>query len=56
MKCGVTFADVTGDAAYVSTDHLLVKLFDVERLNSEGQSPRQHGKHAHTSAHTHKGP
>lgn len=49
----VTFADVTGDAADLSVDHLLVKVFDVKRLNSEGQSPCQHGKHTHTSAYTH---
>lgn len=55
MKCEMwllTFADVTGDAADLSVHHLLVKLFDVERLDSEGQSSRQHGKHTHTSAHT----
>lgn len=51
MKSGGTFADVTGDAADLSVDHLLVQLLDVKRLNSEGQSPSQHGKHTHTSAH-----
>lgn len=51
---GLTFADIIWDAADLSIDHLLMQLFDVERLNSKGQSPCQHGKHAHTSAtHTH---
>lgn len=48
-----TFADITGDAADFPVHHFLVELFDVERLNSERQSPCQHGKRAHTSAHTH---
>lgn len=48
----ITFAYVTGEAANLSADHFLVQLFDVERLNSEGKSPCQHGKHTHTSAHT----
>lgn len=50
-----TFADVTGDAADLPVDHLLVQLFDVERLNSEGQSSCQHCKHAHASVDIHNG-
>lgn len=50
----LTFADVTGDAADLSVDHLLVELFDVERLDSEGQRSRQHGKGAHAAARTGK--
>lgn len=50
-----TFADVTGDAADLPVDHLLVQLFDVERLNSEGQNSCQHCKHAHASVDTHNG-
>lgn len=46
----ITFADVTGDAADLTVDHLLVKLFDVERLDGEGKSSCQHGEHAHTPA------
>lgn len=49
-----TFADVTGDAADLSVDHLLVELFDVERLDGEGQRSRQHGKGAHAAARTGK--
>ena len=49
----VTFADVVGYGADLSVDHLLVQLFDVERLHHEGQSPCEHGKHAHTPDHTH---
>lgn len=49
-----TFADVAGDAADLSVDHLLVELFDVERLDGEGQRSRQHGKGAHPAARTGK--
>lgn len=49
---GFTFADVTGEAADLPVDHLLVKLFDVKRLHGEGEASCQHGKHTHTSAHT----
>lgn len=49
---GFTFADVTGEAADLPVDHLLVKLFDVKGLHSEGEASCQHGKHTHTSAHT----
>lgn len=49
---GFTFADVTGEAADLPVDHLLVKLFDVKGLHGEGEASCQHGKHTHTSAHT----
>lgn len=45
----VTFADVAGDAADISVDHLLVELLDVEGLDGEGQHSGQHGKGAHAS-------
>lgn len=51
----VTFADVARDAADLPVDHLLVELFDVERLHGEGQRSRQHGKGAHASARDTKG-
>lgn len=47
-----TFAYVCRDAADLAVHHLLVQMFDVERLNSEGQSSCQHRKHAHTSERT----
>lgn len=45
----VTFADVAGDAADISVDHLLVELLDVEGLDGEGQHSGQHGEGAHAS-------
>ena len=48
-----TFTDIARNAADLSIDHLLVQPFDVERLNSEGQRPCQHGECAHASADTH---
>lgn len=54
VKCEATLADVTGDTTDLAVHHLLVQMFDVERLNSEGQSSCQHGKHAHSSARTYE--
>lgn len=46
----MTFADVAGDAADLSVDHLLVELLDVEGLDSEGQRSGQHCEGAHAPA------
>lgn len=48
-KVLVTFADVAGDAAKLSFDHLLVELLDVKGLDGEGQRSGQHGEGAYAS-------
>lgn len=50
---GVTFTDITGDAADLAVHHFLMQVFNVKGLHSEGQCSGQHGKHTHTPGKPH---